>query len=132
MKKFLTIFVILLFIVSLVLPIVADAALVPAGCTKQPPPGSKCGLQEFKTLVYAVINFLLGMAGTVALLFMVWGGLRMLLSGGNPEAIKSGKSTLYNALIGFTVAMASFIILNLLIGTFTQFNSVDDLIQFLR
>jgi hypothetical protein len=67
-------------------------------------------------LIINIINYLLVAAGGVALLFMVWGGIRMLLSGGNPEQVKTGKTTLYNALVGFVIVMAAYIIINLVLA----------------
>jgi hypothetical protein len=78
-----------------------------------------CKLQDLKGLVIGVVNYALLAAGFVALAFVLLGGIRMMLSGGNPEQIKAGKTAIFNALLGLVITMAAFIILNLLITVLT-------------
>lgn len=58
-----------------------------------------------------LIQFLLTIAGIIAVLFVVLGGYRYVL-GGLTEDKESGKKTIQNALIGLVVALSAWIVVN--------------------
>ncbi|PJC37178.1 hypothetical protein CO046_01960 [Candidatus Peregrinibacteria bacterium CG_4_9_14_0_2_um_filter_53_11] len=60
-----------------------------------------------------LISFLLGLAGLIAVLFVVYGGFRYVV-GGITEDKESGKKTLFHALLGLVVALSGWIIVNLI------------------
>ena len=45
-------------------------------------------------------------------IFILWGGITLLTSGGSEQRAASGKKTLTAALVGMTIALCSFIIVN--------------------
>ncbi|MBI2638395.1 hypothetical protein HYW83_02285 [Candidatus Peregrinibacteria bacterium] len=57
------------------------------------------------------IQFLLSIAGLVAVLFMVIGGYKYVV-GGLTEDKESGKKTILHALVGFIVALSAWIVVN--------------------
>lgn len=59
-----------------------------------------------------IIQFLLGIAGILAVLFVVFGGLKYVL-GGLTEDKESGKKIITHALVGLLVALSAWIIVNL-------------------
>lgn len=61
-----------------------------------------------------VINFAIAIIGALALLFIIIGGVRMVVSAGNESAIKAGKKTVTWAVIGLVVALLSFSIISAL------------------
>jgi hypothetical protein len=71
-----------------------------------------CTLVNLFEMVYLLVNFLIGMAGLVALLYIVIGGAQMMLSTGDPTKIGEGKKTIANAIIGFILVMASYLIVS--------------------
>lgn len=109
-------------------PFVADAQLVQCGLTSQNVETENekkggvyvqeraCTINDLTNLVYIIVNYLIGMAGFVAIFFVVWGGVQMLLSGGNPERIKDGKSTIFNALLGLVLTLLSYLIVGYVAG----------------
>lgn len=62
-------------------------------------------------LIAAIIQAMLGVVGAVTLLIFIWGGLKMLFSGGNEERIKKGRDTLLWAAIGLAIILSSYSIL---------------------
>jgi hypothetical protein len=77
-------------------------------------PGGNCGnysLTDFLQLAVTVSNWILGCVGSVALLFFVFGGFTLILSGGSEEKVKQGKTILVNAVIGLALVFASYIII---------------------
>ncbi len=106
----------LLVLTLLALPMfVIAAGLVPTDC-QGAQAAKDCGLSDLKTLIIYMINFLLVSSGMVALLFLVVGGVQMLMSGGNPESIKKGKATISNAVLGLGIVLASYLIINIVVS----------------
>ena len=62
-------------------------------------------------IVAAIIQALLGVVGAVTLLIFIWGGMKMIFSGGNEEKIKKGRDTLLWAAIGLAIILSSYSIL---------------------
>lgn len=55
----------------------------------------------------AVLDDLLRIAGMVAVALIIYGGIRYLLSRGEPENTKAALSTIVNALIGLVIAVVA-------------------------
>lgn len=70
-------------------------------------------------LIFNVVKFLWGFTGTVALVMLVVGGFSMLLAGGDPQKVKSGITTIRNAIIGIVIVLGSWLIINTLVGFVT-------------
>ncbi|OGL70505.1 hypothetical protein A3C17_04010 [Candidatus Uhrbacteria bacterium RIFCSPHIGHO2_02_FULL_53_13] len=66
-------------------------------------------------LIGRVIQAVLGISGSIALLMFVWGGFLWLTSAGKPERIKSGQDTLLWSVIGIAVIFGAYAIVNFLI-----------------
>jgi hypothetical protein len=67
-------------------------------------------------VLLAVVEILLRVAGLVAVGFVVYGGVRYVLSLGNPESTKNARGTIINALIGLIIAASATAIVNLVAG----------------
>jgi hypothetical protein len=64
-----------------------------------------------------LIQALLGLVGSLALLMFVWGGFQMLISRGEPDKVKKGKDTLTWATIGIVVIIMAFVIVSSIVTT---------------
>lgn len=85
---------------------IANAQIVPSV------PGS--GTYEVDDFVLMAVNIsslILRVVGSLALLFFVYGGLTLMLSGGNTEQVKKGQGIIKAAVIGLIIVFASFIII---------------------
>jgi hypothetical protein len=99
---------------------VSQAALVTCGGhnddgTVQP----ACTIPDLIKTVLNIINFLLSWAWLVAVIFIVWAGWGMIGAGGNEEEVTKAKATLSNAIIGFFIIMASFVLVNWAVSLLT-------------
>jgi|WetSurMetagenome_2_1015567.scaffolds.fasta_scaffold591024_1 hypothetical protein len=65
-----------------------------------------------------VIQALLGLAGTLSMLFIIVGGFQYITSGMNEKQAESGKKTLTNAIIGLVIVVLSYTIVVVVINTF--------------
>lgn len=62
------------------------------------------------SLAVRVINIALYLAAIIAVIFVIIGGYQYIFSAGNDETAKTGRKTLTNALIGLTIIVLSYII----------------------
>lgn len=63
-----------------------------------------------------VLSFLLAVAFIVAVIFLVVGGFRYIVSQGNEDSLEKAKGTITNAIIGIVVIVLAYIILQLIFG----------------
>ncbi len=63
-------------------------------------------------LIKTVINWLLGIALGVAVLFLIIGGFWYITSAGNEETAEKGRNTAVNALIGIVIIVLAFVVVN--------------------
>jgi hypothetical protein len=104
-------------IVSLVVPGLVWAAPLPPSPTKGCDTGELSGIV---CIVENTITTLLGVAGVVAFLFLVYGGLQYMISGGDEKAITTAKSTITYAAFGLILILASILIINTVGSTFLK------------
>jgi hypothetical protein len=65
-----------------------------------------------------IINLILGVVGSFALLMFVYGGFLMITSAGHSEAVKKGKDTLTWAVLGIAVILGSYTLASYVITGF--------------
>lgn len=63
--------------------------------------------------VEKLIDLLVKLVGTVALIFLVIGGFRLVLAAGNDNEIQKAKDMLLYAVIGLVVSLAAFLLVKL-------------------
>lgn len=84
--------------------------------------GEKCsGIAQYVSLIY---RFLVGFAAVLAVLALVWGGVRWLISGGESGKIQEAQKVIGSAVIGLVIALLSYAGLYLINPALTQFNPI--------
>lgn len=63
-----------------------------------------------------ITNLLLFVIGSLAVIMIIWGGLRYTTSGGNASSVTAAKNTIMYAVIGLIVAFFAFAIVNWVVG----------------
>lgn len=74
---------------------------------------------EINVVFKNVANTLIFIVGAVAVIMLIVGGLRYVLSGGNKEAVEGAKNTILYAIIGIIVAILAFAAVQFVIGQFS-------------
>ena len=74
------------------------------------------GTTDLRTIVFTVVNVILGFLSIIAVLGILYGGFMMVTAGGNEERSASGKTAIIAGLIGLAVIFAAFAIANFVIG----------------
>jgi len=57
-----------------------------------------------------IVTWLLGFAGIVAVIYLIYGGLLYITAGGDAEKSKQGRTALINAIIGIVIIALAFLI----------------------
>lgn len=84
-----------------------------------------CQLNDVVNTGISVVQFILGISGTVALLMFIYGGFLWVTSAGNSEKVNQGKSAVSNAVIGLVIVFASYTLITYGLSAFgvsDQFN----------
>ena len=66
----------------------------------------------FSTQLATVINVLLALASTIAVVFIILGGYRYMSAVGNPEEEKNARRMIWFAVLGLIIIILSFAIVN--------------------
>jgi hypothetical protein len=74
---------------------------------------------SFGDRVQQVINVLLFIIGAVAVIMIIIGGIKYVLSNGDSSQITSAKNTILYAVIGLVVALLAYAIVNFVVVQFT-------------
>lgn len=79
--------------------------------------GGQTGLRG---IVLTVINFFLTFLGLLAVIMVIYGGFLYVSSAGNEENVNKAKKILLYAVIGIVVIIASFALVNTILGAGTS------------
>lgn len=71
-------------------------------------------------IIKTVINWMLTLAGIIAVIFVIIGGYMYLTSAGNEEQSGKGRKTIINALIGLIIIILSYVIVNVIVSAVTR------------
>ena len=118
----------LLLVTMLVFAPIVLPSLVHAQLNRNLPCDSSTGLNcnagtSINSLIRTVINWLLGIAFGVAVLFLIIGGFWYITSAGNEETAEKGKGTAINAIICIVIIILSYVIINVISNLVTNTNS---------
>jgi hypothetical protein len=77
------------------------------------------GVDDPRDIIGNVIKAMLGIAGSLALLFFIYGGLMWVMAGGSDEKIKKGKDMIMWASLGLAVIFLSYALVRFVISALT-------------
>lgn len=75
--------------------------------------GNLCNVAggDIAVVVRTIVIALLAVAVVIGLIFLIWGGIKWVLSGGDKSAVEAARNTIVASIIGLAVAFAAFFIL---------------------
>jgi hypothetical protein len=59
-------------------------------------------------LISGIINIVLGIAGIIAFIWLLWGGLQWILSGGDKEGTEKARKRITAALVGLAIVFSAY------------------------
>lgn len=80
-----------------------------------------CNTDKFNDpskIVQTIVSLLLLTAVLVALFFLIFGGIKWILSGGDKGKVDAARGTIVGAIVGLVIALAAFFVLNLVAKIF--------------
>jgi|SRR5579884_3173366 len=118
-----------------VLPLIFVEVLFAAGTVSAQsicPPGQfgnlcNLDLQKNSNIVGNAVTILIVFAAILCLFFLLWGGIRWVMSGGDKGKIDQARGTIVHAIIGLVITLLAYFILNVIMyfvtgQTFTSFS----------
>jgi hypothetical protein len=103
-------------LVLALLPLLAPLHIADAQLNSAFPCDSSSGLRCSETtlpqIFRTIINWALGIAFGIAVIFLIVGGFKYITSGGNEDSAKAGRNSVIHALIGIVIIILSYVIVN--------------------
>jgi len=99
------------------IPFITYAGIVNCG-NKQPGDGmtnEPCTINDLFGVFVNIFNFLLGMGAIVAMIFLIYGGIKMFLYSVDEEQLAAGKKAVIEALIGLAIILLAYVLVNTLL-----------------
>ena len=81
-------------------------------------PAGLGGPASFGEIISIVTNLLLGIAGSIAVIFIIVGGIQYATSAGDDGRVQSAKNTILNAVIGLVITVMAYAIVNFVLNIF--------------
>src|SRR6185503_2530339 len=95
-----------------------SAGLVPCGVSSDPSLATQCQACNIVQLIQELITFLIGLAVPISMAMFAYAGFLYFTSGvGGSENISKAKNIFKNVLIGFVLALCSWLIINTILYT---------------
>jgi type IV secretory pathway VirB2 component (pilin) len=69
--------------------------------------GNPIGVNSIEAVLGNIMTYLQGIAGTIAVIFIIIGGVMYMLSGGSQEATERAKKTVIFAIVGLAIVLAA-------------------------
>ena len=79
--------------------------------------GGGTGAVNLPTLITNIIKILLFVIGAVAVIMIIVGGIRYVISSGDQNQVKAAKDTIFYAIIGLVVAILSYAIVDFVVDS---------------
>jgi len=79
------------------------------------PPGTSTATDANELLVI-VTNWILGIVGAVAVLFIIYGGFRYITAQGNSQQMDTAKNIIIKSIIGLVIIIVAYVIVNVVVG----------------
>lgn len=67
-------------------------------------------------IIPRLINLMLFIVGILAVIMLIWGGIRYVISGGAADKVKDAKNTILYAIVGLIVAILGYALVNWVIS----------------
>lgn len=67
-----------------------------------------------------ITNIALGIIGAIAVIMLVWGGFRYIISGGDSKKVTDAKNTILYAIVGLIIAVLAYAIVNFVLNSISS------------
>lgn len=85
---------------------------------------------DFGDILTFLINAAFVIAAVLALVFLIWGGINWITSGGDADGVKSARDRIIAAIIGLIVVILSYFLLNFVLSDILGVGSLTEGLEF--
>jgi hypothetical protein len=110
-KKLILTGVILILSFSVFFPVFNVNALSLMDAVPDCKDSGECEVNDFVLLIAQYVQIVFSIIGSIALLVFIYGGVVLLMSGGNSDRVSKGKQILIAAVIGIVLVFSSYMII---------------------
>ena len=98
----------------------SQAFAVPVNACPKFGGSSLCTLKanNFGAVISNVITTLVVIAIIIAVIFLVWGGIKWIMSGGDKAKVESARNTIIGGIVGLILVFLAYFIITLVAGLF--------------
>lgn len=117
------------FFILLPFIVLAQSPLVPCGTVNVPGQPNFCTVCDLFVLLQRIVNYIIIVVGSIAALFLAYGGLLLLLpsvGAGGSGMYQRGKKVLTNTVIGIAIIFLSWVIIDTIMKAFLALNYTSD------
>lgn len=80
-------------------------------------PGKPSG--GFEAAIGGVIGSIMGLVGSVLFVYLLYGGFKWMIAGGDTKAVTDAQSIIRNAIIGIAIVVFAYALTNFVVNTLT-------------
>jgi predicted transporter len=103
-----------IFVPTIAATTVAFAWMSPAFAADSPE------VTKITSFIQSIMNVMIVIAGVLAGLFLIYGGIQYIMSSSNPQKLDGAKQTIANSAIGLTICLGALVITNLVTSLATS------------
>ncbi len=92
----------------------ALGSIIPGDSCKKVIPNTTTGQVDLNQVIGGITNWVVGILATVVVLVIIISGVQLAASAGNPDAIKTAKNHIFNAILGLVLLISMYGILALI------------------
>lgn len=82
----------------------------------QPPKSIGAINTDVNTLIAFIINAIIVVGIVLSLIFLLWGGIRWITSGGDKAKVDTARGTIVAAIVGLIIVILAWVIINAVLG----------------
>lgn len=75
-------------------------------------PGAAITLTDLENIIQRISNFMVIVSVLIAVIFIIYGGIRYMTAGGEPKRAEEARKVIFNGIIGAGVVLGVGVILN--------------------
>ena len=91
--------------------------------------GLLCNLDaaHLQNIIGPAITFVFVIATIIALAYLIWGGIKWIISQGDKQGVEDARNHIIAAIIGLVLVFFSYLVINLVLGFFTNGATLNNL-----
>jgi hypothetical protein len=102
------------YIIAAPFALATDLTICPPAGT----PGSTLCHTNLTAFIPVLINILLVIAILLAVVYLLWGGIKWIMSGGDKQQLQTAREHVVAAIIGLVIVFLVYFLLNFILSTF--------------